>query len=137
MKKEMISMAVTTILFVGCTAVALFVWHSWYLYYGVLLAGYIALMLLTVILKRNSNIEFHYSEQFIRDKTSFYSVVTVSFGITFLLNVFLVAWLQSSTEYCLLMIFLDFVITVVTLIITMYWCERSDWRTWLINGLFG
>ena len=72
MKKEMAFMAATAILFVAVAAVALLVWHSWYLYCGAVLIGYVALTLLTVLLKRSLHIEYYYLEQYIHDKARFY-----------------------------------------------------------------
>lgn len=134
--KEMAFMAATAILFVAVAAVALFVWHSWYLYCGAVLAGYVALMLLTVILKRRANIEFHYLEQFVRDKSEFYGIILDNFGFLCLCNLFIALFAPVSTNLCILLIFANVVIAVIMLIATDIWCERGDWSTWIIKSLF-
>lgn len=130
-------MAATATLFVGISVAALLVWHSWYLYGGAVLTGYVVLTILAVILKRRTNIRFHHLEQFIDDKTVFYSIVSTCYGITLLLNIFLVAGISDSADIRVLMICFDFVIAFAALIVVIYWCERGDWRIWLYKALFG
>lgn len=137
MKKEIALMAATATLFVGASVAALLVWHSWYLYGGAVLTGYVVLSILAVILKRKTNIEFHHFEQFIHDKTVFYSSVSICYGITLLFNIFLVAGMQDSIGIRVLMICLDFITASAAFITVMYWCERRDWRIWLNKVLFG
>ena len=77
MRKEMIFMAVTAILFIVAAAVALSIWHSWYLYCGAVLIGYVALTLLTVLLKRSANTGCRHWQQHIHDKSCFYNRIAI------------------------------------------------------------
>ena len=139
MKKEMVFMAATAILFIVAAAVALSIWHSWYLYCGAVLTGFVALMLLTVILKRQINIKLRQNRT-IKDgwqyKSRFYSIVLGFYEMNLLTNLFLVACTKDLLNIRVLIIFADFAMAIITLILAMYWCERKDWRIWLIKALF-
>ena len=135
MKKEMTFTAATAILFVAVAAVALFVWHSWYLYCGAVLTGYAALTLLTVILNRSLNVDYHYFGQYINDKSRFYGVIAGCYAVVCLLNVVLLLAAQGSMDTRLLLTLLNMVTAWSFLIFTIYCCEGKDWCLWFIKAM--
>ncbi len=135
MKKEMTFMVATAILFVAVAAVALFVWHSWYLYCGAVLTGYAALTLLTIILNRSLNIEYQYFGQYINDKGRFYGVVAGCYAAVCLINVILSIATQGSTDTRVLLAIMNLVIAWIFLIFAVYCCEGKDWYLWFIKAM--
>ena len=136
MKNVLTFMIPTAILFIVAAEMAVFVWHSWYLYYGAILAGYVALMLLTVILNNNASIEFRYINQFVNAKSYFYWRVMACYIIIFLASTSTSFAADYSTNLVLLLV-INFIVLAVALVITMYWCEKNEWRFWLNKAFFG
>ncbi len=135
----MVFMGATVCLFTEAVAVSLFVWHSLYLYCGAILIGYVALMLLTVISKRKiiSEIDSHQAEDELQYKSNYYRVVTAWFSVTIVLNLILLVSSCDLINVIGTIMFANIIIMVIAFVITMYWCERSDWRIWLKTALLG
>lgn len=131
MKKEKTLMVVTAILLILVAAVALLVCNSWYLYCGVVLIGYVALMQLTVRLKQSVHIEYLNLEQYIRDKNRFYGIVAICYGAVSLINIILLIAVQGSIDIRVLFMFLNFMVALITLIIALCRCESKDIQFWL------
>lgn len=134
--KEMAFMAATAILFVAVATAALFVWHSWYLYCGAVFTGYVALTLLTVLLKRSANIKCHYLQQYIRDKGVFYSHIAICYEAVGLMNAFLSVAVQASVDMRALLVVANLVVANFFLIFVAWCCEGKDWKFWLLKALF-
>ena len=136
MKKEMAFMATTAILFIAVVAVALFVWHSWYIYCGAVLTGYMALTLLTVLLKHSLHIEHYYLEQYIRDKTRFYGIIAICFEAVGMMNALLLFAVQASIDTRAWLMVTNLVVANFFLIFAIWCCEGKDWKFWLPKALF-
>ena len=134
--KEMAFMAATAILFVAVATAALFVWHSWYLYCGAVLTGYVALTLLTVLLKRSLHIEYHYFEQYIHDKSCFYNRIAICFEALGVMNALLLFAVQASVDTRAGLMVTHLVIANFFLMFAVWCCEGKDWKFWLPKALF-
>ena len=134
--KEMAFMAATAILFVAVATVALFVWHSWYLYCGAVLIGYVALTLLTVILKRSLHIEYYYLEQYIRDKARFYEIIAICFEALGVINALLLVVAQTTIDARAWLMVVNLVVANFFLIFAIWCCEGKDWKFWLPKAFF-
>ena len=134
--KETAFMAATAILFVAVAAVALFVWHSWYLYCGAVLTGYVAIMLLTVILKRSLHIEHYYLEQYIRDKARFYGIIAICFEALGVMNALLLVAVQATIDTRAWLMVVNLVVANFFLLFAIWCCEGKDWKFWLPKALF-
>ncbi len=134
--KEMAFMAATAILFVAVATAALFVWHSWYLYCGAVLTGYVAITLLTVILKSSFNIEYYYFEQYIRDKARFYGIIAICFEALGMMNALLLFAVQASVGTRAGLMVAHLVVANFFLIFAIWCCEGKDWKFWLPKALF-
>lgn len=137
MRKVKFSMAATAILFAIAAASALFIWHSWYLYCGAVLTGYVALILQTVILRRSFHFEKLCPGQFVSEQGRFYNVVANRFGLLCLINFFVLFFLQDSIDTRVLFMVLNLVTLMIFQMITLYFCEGNDWKFWYPKALFG
>lgn len=136
MKKKMIFMAITAILFVAVAAVSLYVWHSWYLYCGAVLAGYVALTLLTVLLKRSANIGCHHLHQHIRNNGVFYNHIAICYEAVGVINALLLVAVQASIETRAWLMVANLVVANFFLMFSVWCCEGKDWKFWLPKALF-
>ena len=134
--KEMAVMAATAILFVAVAAVSLYVWHSWYLYCGAVLAGYVALTLLTVLLKRSANTGCRHWQQHIHDKSCFYNRIAICYEAVGMMNALLSIAMQYSVNMRALFIVANLVVANFFLIFAVWCCEGKDWKFWLPKALF-
>ena len=130
-------MPATAILFAVAAALTLFVWHSWYLYCGAVLIGYVALVLLAVILRRSFHFENLYPGQFVSDKGRFYGIITNFYGLFCLINIFVLVIFQDSADTRALFMVLNFVTLLIFIMVSLYSCEGSDWKFWYPKALFG
>lgn len=130
-------MAATAILFAIAATFALFVWHSWYLYCGAVLTGYVALVLQTVIMRRSFHFERFYPGQFISEQGRFYNIAYNRYGLLCLLNFFALFFLQGSADTRVLFMVLNIVTLIIFQMITLYFCEGNDWKYWYPKALFG
>lgn len=137
MKKVKVSMTSTAVFFAVVASLALFVWHSWYLYYGAVLIGYVALTLLTVILEHGFHFKRFYPDQFIRDKGRFYNVISNRYVLFCLINYLILAFFRDSTDLCVLFVVLHLMTLLGFIVIALYCCEGGDWRFWYLKALFG
>ena len=137
MKEKMTSLSATAILFAAVAAVALFVWHSWYLYCGAVLTGYVALSLLTAILKHKVLTEPSSPELSMREKTRFYDIALDNFALVCLLNMFFILFAFRSAGWGFLMLFYNVATALGMFIGTLYWYERGKWRMLFVKVWWG
>ena len=134
--KEMAFMAATAILFVAVAAVALFVWHSWYLYCGAVLIGYVALTLLIVLLKRSANTGCRHWQQHIYDKSCFYNRIAICFEALGVMNALLLVVAQTTIDARAWLMAANLIVANFFLLFAVWCCEGKDWKFWLPKALF-
>lgn len=119
------------ILFIIVAIVAWVVWHSWFLYHAAIIAGYVALTLLTVILKSKMIfIAEKCPEQYTKRLAKLYSIALDNYAIICLSTLFAALFIAKHAGWGMLMIFANVGIAVIAFMFAMRWCEHKDWWRW-------
>ena len=120
----------TAILFIIAAGMVYYLWRSWCLYYAALIVAYVALMLLTAIIKGRLITESDPSEQFSKAKIKLYDTALDNYTLVCVFSMFFSLIVADTSLWGILMIFANVGIAVIAFMFAVRWCEHKDWWRW-------